>query len=122
MKRYITVLLTALLLCGCGTEPQPETTLPPPPSETQAVTETTVPVVLPEGLYDPDSYLEKLTGGAVQVYPLYRKDAVEVVRMGEDLLLFSGENATTLTKLSVTPVTSALWRTWTASSGLRTRQ
>lgn len=100
MKRYITVLLTALLLCGCGTEPQPETTLPPPPSETQAVTETTVPVVLPEGLYDPDSYLKKLTGGAVQVYPLYRKDAVEVVRMGEDLLLFSGENATTLTKLS----------------------
>ena len=97
MKRCIPILLAALLLWGCGAEPQPETTVPAP-TETQQATETTP--TIPEGLYDPDSYLEEATNGALQVYPLNRGDAVEIVRMGEDLLLFSGENATTLTRLS----------------------
>ena len=96
MKRYITILLTALLLCGCAAEEIPETTLPEP---SQAPIAETAPVTQ-KGLYDPDSNLEFLTNGALRVYPLNRSDAVEVVRMGEDLLLFSGENATTLTKLS----------------------
>ena len=99
MKRYIALLLTALILCGCAAEPQPESTALPETSEI-LVTETTAPVVIPEGLYDAESYLEEMTSGALQVYPLNRSDAVAVVRMGADLLLFSGENATTLTKLS----------------------
>lgn len=96
MKRYLLILLTALVFWGCAAEPQPETTLPAP-SETQA-TETTV--VIPDGLYDAESYLDAATSGALQVYPLNRSDAIHVVRMGQDLLLFSGENATTLTKLT----------------------
>ena len=97
MKRCIPILLAALLLWGCGGEPQPETTVPAP-TETQQATETTP--TIPNGLYDPDSDLEEATSGALQVYPLNRSDAVEIVQMGEDLLLFSGENATTLTRLS----------------------
>ena len=110
MKRYIPFLLTALLLCGCTAKSQPEpqtepTTIPESSEilvmETTApqITETTAPV-LPDGLYDSESYLESFTNGALQVYPLNRSDAVEIVRMGEDLLLFSGEKATTLTRLS----------------------
>ena len=97
MKRYLTVLLTALLLCGCAAEPQSENAIPDSPQV--QVTDPTAPAIQ-DGLYDPDSKLEAITNGALQVYPLNRSDAVEVVRMGEDLLLFSGENATTLTKLS----------------------
>ena len=100
MKRYLTVLLAALLLCSCAKEPMPEETTTIPESSEIQVTETAAPVVIPDGLYDAESYLEELTNGALQVYPLNRGDAVEIVRMGEDLLLFSGENATTLTKLS----------------------
>ena len=97
MKRIFLVLMTTLILCGCAAEPQQETSIPAS-SETQA-TEIT-PVVSETGLYDPKSDLEEITRGALQVYPLNRSDAVEIVPMGEDLLLFSGENATTLTKLS----------------------
>ena len=97
MKRYLTVLLTALLLCGCAAEPQSESTIPDAPQV--QVTTPTAPVIH-DGLYEPGSNLEAITNGALQIYPLNRSDAVEVVRMGEDLLLFSGEKATTLTKLS----------------------
>ena len=96
MKRYLLILVIALILCGCTPGSQMETTSPEP--ETQA-TEIT-PLVSPDGLYDPNSDLEEHTSGALQVYPLNRSDAVEMLRMGDDLLLFSGENATTLTKLS----------------------
>ena len=97
MKRYFLILLTALILCGCAAGPQTETAITES-GETQ-VSEFT-PVVSPDGLYDPDSDLEALTNGALKVYPLNRTDGVEILRMGDDLLLFSGENATTLTKLS----------------------
>ena len=75
-------LLAALLPPGSAKEPIPE------PAALSA--ETTQARILAEISAD----------GALQIYPLNRSDAVEVVRMGEDLLLFSGEKATTLTKLS----------------------
>ena len=93
MKRIVSLLLIALMLWGCSADPQPTV----PPTEIPA-TEATVPA--PVGYYDPGSALEAATNGALQVYPLYRSDAAQIVPMGEDLLLFSGENATTLTLLA----------------------
>ena len=83
MKRLILIVtLIALLLAGCGGDIQDttgDTTLPP---------ETTVPeTTLDSGLYDPDSVLERASGGAVRVYPL---DGLHegMLFMGEDILLF----------------------------------
>ena len=99
MKRMLPFLLAAVLLVGCSAAPQP--TVPAtedPTTAATAATETTAPT--PVGYYDPESTLEAATNGALQVYPLYRADAAQIVPMGDCLLLFSGENATTLTLLA----------------------
>ena len=96
MKRMLPFLLAAVLLVGCSAAPQP--TVPATEDPTTAATETTAPT--PVGYYDPESTLEAATNGALQVYPLYRADATQIVPMGDCLLLFSGENATTLTLLA----------------------
>lgn len=96
MKRMLPFLLAAVLLVGCSATPQP--TVPATEDPTTAATETTAPT--PVGYYDPESTLEAATNGALQVYPLYRADAAQIVPMGDCLLLFSGENATTLTLLA----------------------
>lgn len=93
MKRIFLLWLTALLLlCGCGV--RQESVIPTLP----VVTEPAVPTV-PAGLYDSGSKLEKDSGGALKVYPLGRTDSLGVALMGEDLLLFSGSDTTTLTLL-----------------------
>lgn len=94
MKRWLFLILAMVLLSGCAAEP--EATVPMTvPAETQAP-----PAVDPVGYYDPDSALEQSSGGALRVYPLNRSDSYELVNMGSDLLLLSGDEVTTLTKLT----------------------
>ena len=97
MKRMLPFLLAALLLVGCSAAPQPTV---PVTEATTTATETTAPT--PVGYYDPESTLENATNGALQVYPLYRSDVTEIVPMGDNFLVFSGKNATTLTLLAGT--------------------
>lgn len=95
MKRFfLPVLALLLVLCGCVWQPEsnamptePPVTAPPPTVE-------------PAGIYEAASDLEETTNGAVRVYPLDRIDTTGIAYMGEDLLLFSGTDFTSLTKLS----------------------
>ena len=94
MKRFLILALVCLLLCGCGTQPQPTETTQP--TETQPITQPTEP----SGCYDPDSAVELQYQGAVKAYPLPLENAREVVCIGSDLVVFSGEENTTLTMFS----------------------
>lgn len=96
MKQLSLILLALLVLCGCSAAPQQE--IPATEAPTASTTEATV--AAPVGFYDPESSLEAATNGALQVYPLYRSDAVHIVPMGSGVLVFSGETATTLTLLA----------------------
>ena len=90
MKRIIPLMLLLLILCGCGADPQiPQETAP---AETTAGE--------PTGFYNPGSELEETTGGAVQVYLLNRSDCRGMLPMGEEILLFTGTQTTTLIKVS----------------------
>lgn len=96
MKRWLFLILTALLLVGCTAEPE-ATSVPTEATEVAA----TSPME-PTGYYDPDSSLEASTDGAIRVYPLNRTDSYGLVSMGSDLLLLSGSEFTTLTRLTGT--------------------
>ena len=93
MKRLILLFLLALGLTACGAQPE----LPP---DTQPATAPAPAATEPAGLYDPESAVEAATGGAVRSYPLGREDCTGIFPMGEDLILFSGKDTATLTKLS----------------------
>ena len=91
MKHLLAILLACLLLCGCAQTESGQETLPG---------ENDLSLSGEEGLYDPDSPLERATGGALRVYPL-KMDTVRGIRsFGSDILLFSGEETTTLTRLT----------------------
>ena len=94
MKRAILLwLLTAVLLCGCGR--QPDTSFP---TDTPI---TAIPTAPPEGFYQADSPLEIQTKGAVRVYPLEGLDCTGIAAMEDGILLFSPtEKGTLLTKLA----------------------
>lgn len=94
MKHPIAVLLCCLLLCGCAQDIPEETTAP-----TIAGT-TAVPSTTAEGLYDATSDLEQQTQGSVKVYPLNCTDAYGMRIFGDNVLILSGEETTTLTLLS----------------------
>ena len=94
MKRWLFLILAALLLAGCTAEPE-ATSVPTEATEVAA----TNPVE-PTGYYDPDSSLEASTDGAIRVYPLNRADSYGLVSMGSDLVLLSGSEFTTLTRLT----------------------
>lgn len=98
MKRWLFLTAALLLLTGCAAKPEPETTA----AATEPTQLVTQPVTEPTGYYDPDSALEASTEGAVRVYPLNRSDSYGLVTMGEDLLLLSGTEVTTLTRLTGT--------------------
>jgi hypothetical protein len=96
MKRIALLVLLALVLCGCGAQSGEETDL---------TTETTLPAVEPtepSGCYLPDSEEETATDGGVRVYAPEIADAYGVLPMGEELVIFSGTENTTLTVLSGT--------------------
>lgn len=90
MKHLLALLLAALLLAGCaGTSPaSPEIAGEDAPAAT-----------IPAGLWDPSDPLETRTQGAVRVYPLEAENAQWLYAMGESLLLLSGGEKTTLTRL-----------------------
>ncbi len=93
MKYLTALLLVCLLLTGCRAEV--------PPAEPTIHTEsTTAPSPTPAGLWEPGSPLEVQTGGAVRVYPLTIPYAYDLRTMGENLLLLSGPDRTTLTLLT----------------------
>ena len=91
MKKLFPLLLCLLLLFGCGSAPEPEATEVP---QALPVTETA-------GYYDPDSALEKLTGGAIRCYPLAMENVSGILTVKDRVLLFqSDESSTVLTALS----------------------
>lgn len=85
MKRFALFLLVVLLLSGCTVKQPPETVQSTPPS------------TKPSGLYDPESRIEKDTGGAVRVYPLKESGWTALYGMGSHLLLVNDEKMMTLT-------------------------
>ena len=95
MTRWLFLIAVLLLLCGCTAEP--EETAPTNPISTEPVP---VHATEPTGYYDPDSALEAATNGAVQAYPLNRTDSYGLIAMADDLLLLSGTEVTTLTRLT----------------------
>ena len=95
MRKIWLVLFPALLLlCGCTTQ-KPEVA----PAEVTAPTFFTTEPTEPVGFYQPDSPVEVCTNGAIQVFPLDIPDAAGFRFLGEDILLFSGSDHTTLTLL-----------------------
>lgn len=95
MNQKWLVLLVALLLCGCRNQQAPADASGVSVSAI-AVTEPTEPV----GFYAPESAVENATAGAVKAYPLDLEDCLGIRILGEDILLFSGGETTTLTLLS----------------------
>lgn len=94
MKRFwLTAALLAALLAGCGAQTEDLTPTDPTPPQATAPME-------PTGYYDPESSLEADTQGAVKAYPLNRSDSMGVIPMGSDLLLLSGTDSTTMTRLT----------------------
>ena len=100
MKRWLILLAALLVFTGCAAEPEdtapPTTIAATEAAETQAPTEPEIPAVL----YDPNSTMEIATGGTVRAYPLNRSDSIGMFPMGDGLLLLSGTENTTLTKLT----------------------
>ena len=95
MKRTMGLILAALLLCGCTAQSQNETTTFP--QETTGA--LTVPTE-PAGIYEKDSDLEIRTEGAVRSYHLNIPDCYGMRVVDSDILLFSGGERTTLTRLT----------------------
>ncbi len=94
MKRWLFLIGIVLLLSGCAAVPEESI------SSSESTEGTAAFVTEPTGYYDPSSTLEADTDGAVRVYPLNRTDSSGIVYLDSDLLLLSGKESTTLTRLS----------------------
>lgn len=100
MKRLLALFLAfVVLFCACAQQPAPTT---------QSTAASTAPTVSPApedpvrpdfGLYVPDSAIEVQTHGAVKYFPLANMDYYAMELMNDGILLFSGEDVTTLTLL-----------------------
>ena len=93
MKPLLPLLFALFLLTACtpAQEVHPLETLPP---ETQ-----------PVSLYIPNSPMEEITHGAVMTYDLPLSDISGLCNWGDDLLVFSGNTGTTLTRLDTAQYT-----------------
>ena len=90
-QKTVTVLAVLLMLCGCAA--QPESVLIPAQT-------TPAPTAAPIEIYDHNGTIEKETDGTIKAYPLALSDAVGFLPVGEDIILFSGADETTLTRFS----------------------
>lgn len=90
MKYLLTLALALTLLCGCGRTLPEESPLPSETQPLSAVEETSEP---------------EACQGALQVQALTLTDAQGLRSFGTQLLLFSGQERTTLTVLSVPELT-----------------
>lgn len=94
MKYLLALLLASLLLSGCSADiPAPQASLPQESTDFQTASAL-------EGLWDPGSPLEIQTEGAVRVYPLNNQDAYGLLALNESILVLSGTQTTTLTRLA----------------------
>lgn len=91
MKRILWAVLVCLLLCGCTGDPA---------ETTEATHQPAVPATEPAGCYEPGSAVEQTTDGAVRAYRLDWQPVYSIRMMGDDLLVFSGEETTTLIRLT----------------------
>lgn len=91
MKRILLVLLLTMLLCGCTGKTQQEATAPVTAGESY------IDPTEPAGIYVPGSDLEIQTEGTVRYY-LPQSDGYGIRMMGNDVLILSGEENTTLTR------------------------
>lgn len=91
MKHLPALLLTCLLLCGCVSEASAAAAVNPttePPSTTN------------QALHDDESAQEARSEGALRTYPLNLPNAYGLRAMGDNLLILSGNETTTLTLLT----------------------
>ncbi len=93
MKRLLILLLCLLTLTGCSEGPSQEE-----PAVTAFSYETDD--VSAVSLYQPGSSIERETGGAVRAYSVPMNQVQGIRVFADGLLLFSGEESTTLTRLS----------------------
>lgn len=93
MKPLLPLLFALFLLTACT--PAPEA----------PALETVPPVTQPVSLYIPDSPMEKTTQGAVMTYDLPLSDISGLCNWGDDLLFFSGNTDTALTRLDTAQYT-----------------
>lgn len=89
--KAILILLLMLMFTGCGADTE-ETGVP--------TTEAPAAATEPAGSYQPGSTLEMFTGGALRAYPQEIPDIYAIAAAGSDVLVFSGRENTTLTRLT----------------------
>ena len=90
-RKTVTVLAVLLMLCGCAAQPE---------SDPISVETTPPPTATPIEIYDHNGTIEKETDGTIKAYPLALSDAVGFLPVGEEIILFSGTDETTLTRFS----------------------
>lgn len=90
MKHLLAALLALVLLTGCGSVA--------PVAPEHATAPETVPTA-PAGLWETEHPLEEKTAGAVHVYHLPLTDVTGMFTLGENVVVVSGDDATTLTRL-----------------------
>ena len=99
MKRIMaSLLLIALLLCGCTKRDDVKA---PPISTTGYATSPEKPIIGNDyGIYMDESPIERSTSGAVKQFIPGGSDYYGIANMGQYLLLFSGTEFTTMTRLA----------------------
>ena len=104
MKRYLPLFLAlVLLLTGCG----------PAASENDGGATIPAQTIEPAepGIYEPGSAVEQATEGAVRSYVPPMNDCHAMMTAGEEMILFSGAEQTTLTVLEGENLTQRLQKT-----------
>ena len=91
MKRFMILLLVLLTLTGCGRKEQEAQPLPQ---------ESLAPPTEPAGSYDSGNPVEEFTGGDVRAYPQTIPQIYAIACAGGDVLVFSGVENTTVTRLA----------------------
>ena len=100
MKHLIGLMLALVMLTGCAAGAAPaETTVLTTAPVTTAIPEGTEPSAALESTYVSDSAMERQTDGAVRMYCPDIGEYTELVVWGDNLLVLSGEEQTTLTLL-----------------------